>query len=437
MMQVNDIAGTRVLMLLENDCFPQDNRVYLEATTLVEAGLRVAVICPRKSGQAWQEMLDGVRVYRYPAPPTVNGFLGYAWEYGYSTLAAFLLSFVALFRDGFDVIHAHNPPDTYVLVGAFYKLFGKRFVYDHHDLSPEMYHARLRGGGSRLLYHLLAFLEKQSCRLADHIVATNESYKAMEMQRSRVPEDRISVVRNGPDLKRLQRVEPDASLRQRAGTILGYVGIMGFQDGIDYLLRSLRHLIHDLDCRDFYCVLIGNGPALASLQALVVDLGLDQHVWFTGFVPEADLVRYLSSVDIFLDPDPSNPFNDRSTMIKMMEYMAMSRPTVAFDLPEHRVTAGEAAVYARANDELDFARKILQLMNAPEQRATMGRFGRQRVETELAWVYQKQNLLNAYAKLTTGKGLSNQLDRRTDTPARREGRDSAQEAGHVKCQSDG
>jgi len=389
-------------MLLENSTYPQDARVRREARALVDAGYQVSVICPMDSGQPWCETLNGVCVYRFRAPPAANGFLGYLWEYGYSMVATFVLTLLVALREGFDVIHTHNPPDTLVLIAAFYKLLGKRFVYDHHDLAPEMYYALFRSRGNQLIYHTLVWFEKLSCRLADHVIATNQSYKTVEMQRGHVPEERITIVRNGPELNGLQSLEPDSELRQKGKTIIGYVGVMGFQDGVDYLLRALHHLLFDLGRTDFFCVIIGGrGGARASLKALTTQLGLDEYVGFTGWVSDVDLIRYLSAADICVDPDPSNPFNDRSTMIKMTEYMALGKPIVAFDLPEHRFTAQAAALYVRPNDELEFARALAQLMDDPARRQAMGSFGRRRVETELAWRYSVPHLLEAYRTVLT------------------------------------
>src|SRR2546426_1649221 len=225
-------AGNRILMLLENLPYPHDRRVRREATALVAAGYRVSVICPARPEQPLHETVNGVRVYRYWAPLQANGFLGYLWEYGYSMAAAFVISLRVFFGEGFNVIHAHNPPDTFVFIAAFYKLFGKRFIYDHHDLSPEMYYARFPGGGSWLVHQALVWLEKLSCRLADHVIATNESYKKMEMERDGVPGERITVVRNWTDLHLRSPVEPEPALREMGKTIIGYVGVMGFQDGV-------------------------------------------------------------------------------------------------------------------------------------------------------------------------------------------------------------
>ena len=389
-------AGNRVLMVLENNPYPADPRVRQEATTLAGAGYQVSVICPRGANQPWRENLEGVSIFRYPAPPEARSFLGYVLEYTYALVATFVISLFVSVHRGFDVIHAANPPDSAVLIALFYKLFGKRFVFDHHDLAPEMYLVRSSHKGTGLVHRVLSWLEKMSFRFADHVIATNQSYKNVAMQRGHVPEERVTIVRNGPALDRLKLVQPDPDLKKRGAVIIGYIGVMGPQDGLDYLLRALQMLITVLGRSDFFCIIIGKGSALADLKAQASQLGLDQFVWFTGFIPDADVLRYMSTVDICLDPDPSNIFNDRCTMIKIMEYMALGKPTVAFDLPEHRISAGEAALYARPNDELDFARQVAVLMDDPELREKMGRIGRERIENELAWPYQAKHLLDAY-----------------------------------------
>lgn len=388
-------------MLLENNPFPQDARVRREAKTLTGAGYQVTVICPSSPGQPRTEVFDGVRVYRYPAPRDGDGLVGYLFEYGYSLLAAFLISVYVAFRRGFDIVHAHNPPDTFSLLGGLFKLFRKRFVFDHHDLSPEMYLARFGkpDGDTGIVHRLLLAFEKLTFRIADHVVATNESYRAIAIQRGGVAPENVTVVRNGPDLDRVRTVAPDEELEARASTIIGYVGTMGFQDGVDYLLRALHYLKTELSRNDFYAVLVGTGNAAPTLHELCEALDLGDQVWFTGRVSDEALLRYLSTADICVDPDPSNTFNDRSTMIKMSEYMALGKPVVAFDLPEHRVTAADAAIYATANSEVDFASKLEQLMDAPALRKQMGEIGRDRIAEHLAWVHQEPHLLAAYESL--------------------------------------
>jgi glycosyltransferase involved in cell wall biosynthesis len=399
-MKTGSQKQNRILMFLENLPFPQDVRVRREAFALSSAGYRVTVICPAAKGQPSREIIHGVRVYRYPAFAAASGLLAYLWEYAYSMAASFALSIVAFLSEGFDAIHAHNPPDTFVFIALFYKLFSKRFVYDHHDLSPEMYAARFRGGGSPVVYRALVLLEKLSCRLADHVIVTNESYKKVALGRGRVPETRITIVRNGVDLDRVMApVEPDQSLRQRGKTIIGYVGLLGVQDGVDYLLRALDYLIHGLGRTDFYCVIVGSGDALEKLKALAEELSLELYVRFSGPVFGEDLRRLLSAADICVDSSPANPYTDRSTMVKIMEYMSLGKPIVAFDLPEHRFTAKSAAVYATPNDERAFARALAQLMDDPNRRMALGAYGRGRIQTQLAWEYSIPNLLSVYREV--------------------------------------
>jgi glycosyltransferase involved in cell wall biosynthesis len=390
-------------MLLENEAYPHDGRVRLEARSLAAAGYRVSVICPSARGQRWHEALDGVRVYRFPAPPPGNGFLGYLWEYGYSVVATLALSILVFFREGFDVVHAHCPPDIFVFVAAPYKLLGKRYVYDHHDLSPEMYCARFGGRGNRLVYQALVWLEKLSCRFADHIIATNQSYKTVEVQRGGVPGERITIVRNGPDLNGLQPARHEPGLRHPGKVTIGYVGVMSTQDGVDYLLRALHHLVYDLGRTGFLCVLVGAGNAVPDLELLTEQLDLSAYVSFAGWVEHTEVAHYLSAADICVAPEPSSAYNDRSTAIKIIEYMAFGKPVVAFDLPEHRFTARDAAMYARPNDELDFAHKISTLMDDVERRQKMGQIGRKRVKEKLAWSFQERRLLEAYQALAQGQ----------------------------------
>ena len=390
-------------MLLENCGYPRDDRVRREARALAAAAYHVTVICPASQGQPWREMLDGVNVYRFPAPPGSFGFLVYLWEYSYSMVVIFAISLSVFFREGFDVVHAHHPPDTFAFIGAFYKLLGKVYVLDHHDLAPELYYARFGGKGNRIVYHVLVALEKLACRLADHVIATNQSYMAVEMQRGHVPQQRISIVRNGPDLNELYCPNQDSNLFKECKIILGYVGVMGTQDGVDYLLRALNRLRTDLGRKDFMCMLVGSGDALPGLKALSHELGLCDSVHFTGWVDsQLEVARYLSSSDICIAPEPSDPYNDRSTAAKVLEYMAMGKPIVCFDLPEHRFSAQEAAIYARPNNEMDMAYKISILMDNPDLRKEMGDSGKKRILKEFGWQCQAEALLQVYDRIFSG-----------------------------------
>lgn len=396
-----NIKGKRVLMVIENSPYLVDVRVKQEALTLTSAGYSVFVICPVEKGGPVRMIVDGVHVYCYPEPPSGSSFLGYMVEYGFSLLSIFYLSLIIGFSYGFDYLHTANPPDIIVLIGAFYKLLGKRFVFDQHDLAPEIYKVRFQGNGNRVVYKALLLFEKMSCKLADHIITTNESSKQIDIKRNNVPEEHITVVRNGPDAKMLQHIEPDTLLRKEGIFSIVYVGKISDQDGLDYLIRALCHLKVDLKRKDFHCYVLGNGSALKDIQSMAVDTGLEDYITFTGWVVRDVVHRYISSADICVTPDPSNEYNDRCTMVKMMEYMAFGKPIVAFDLPEHRVSAGEAALYAHPNDELDFAMKIAELMDDPERRKRMGEIGRLRVVEELAWPHQEAHLLKAYEALNS------------------------------------
>ena len=403
-------------MLVENS-FPADTRVRNEAATLAANGYRVTVISLRSKGQPWREDVDRVRVYRVPrltvfdklpqgsptglakVARTIRVLLGYAAEYGYFTSACLGLSLYVLFTEGFDVIHAHNPPDTLVLVTGVHKLLGRKVVFDHHDLSPELYLSRYQTAGEGWITRGLRLFEKLSVKIADVVIATNESYRQIDIERNGASPERVFIVRNGPDARRVRLTDPDQRLRALNKKVLVYVGAMNPQDGLEYLLTAIGHLVHDLRRTDFHCVLIGSGDSLEALRAQAAALRVDGYVEFTGFISDDDLVRYLSTADICLDPNPSSPLNDVSTWIKVMEYMALSKPVVSFDLKETRVSAGNAAVYVTPNDERAFAAAIAALMDDPERCAEMGRLGVARVASELGWHVTSQNLLRAYEVL--------------------------------------
>ncbi|MBX6325108.1 MAG: glycosyltransferase family 4 protein [Chthoniobacterales bacterium] len=412
-------AKARILMMVENH-FPQDTRVKNEADLLAGAGYQVAVIALQKGNQRRRELVDGVTVYRIPRLELFNktspvrrtgvallllkarSALGYLIEYVYFTAACLAVSSYVFVTRGFDVIHAHNPPDTLFLVALPFKLLGKKFVFDHHDLCPELYRSRY-GAKEGFATGLLRLLELCSLKLADIAIATNESYKAVQIQRAGKNPQRIFIVRNGPNRMRMAPVAPNPRLREMKKTILCYVGSLNPQDGVDYLLRALRHLLFDLKRSDFHCVIMGAGDSLHDLRRLAQNLQLNGCVELPGFVPDEELQANLAAADICLDPDPSSPLNDVSTWIKVMEYMACAKPIVTFDLKETRFSAQEAAVYVEPNNEREFAKAIAQLMDQPELQRQMGAFGRRRVERELQWAKVGQNLLAAYDALLAPK----------------------------------
>jgi glycosyltransferase involved in cell wall biosynthesis len=408
-------SAGKILMLVEN-YFPQDTRVKNEASLLTKAGYQISVIALRTQGQAGRETLNSVEVYRLPTlelfkkTPSANvnrldllfvklkSFLGYVVEYCYFTTACLIVSTYVFLKRGFDVMHAHNPPDTLFLVALPFKLLGKKFVFDQHDLCPELYRSRY-GAAEGFATRLLKIFEWCSLKLADVTIATNESYKQIQIERANKNPRDIFIVRNGPNRMRMTPVAPSARLRGMDKCILCYIGSLNPQDGVDHLLRSLRHLLYDLKRSDFHCVIMGTGDSLQDLRNLADKLQLNGCLELPGFVSDEDLQANLAAADICLDPDPSSPLNDVSTWIKVMEYMAYGKPIVAFDLKETRFSAGNAAMYVRPNEETEFAKTVAQLMSQPELRKEMGAYGRRRVEEELQWNKVGLNLLSAYEML--------------------------------------
>ncbi|MCX4657904.1 glycosyltransferase family 4 protein [Streptomyces uncialis] len=391
----------RALILVENLSVPFDRRVWQECRTLRDAGWKVHVICPQgtKRDTEAEAEIDGVSIHRYPLRAATGGPAGYLREYG---SALWHTARLARKVGPVDVVHACNPPDLLFLPALWLKRRGARFVFDQHDLSPELYLSRF-GRGEDLLYRAVCALERMTYRTADVVLATNESYRDVAIRRGgRRPED-VFVVRSAPETDRFQPVPPEPELKRGKPHLLCYLGVMGPQDGVDYALRALAKLRDELGRTDWHAVFVGAGDAFDAMVELSRRLGLSEQVQFTGRIPDADLVRYLSTADVCLSPDPRNPLNDVSTMNKVLEYMAMGRPIVSFDLREARVSAGDAALYAPANDEAEFARLVALLLDDPEQRAGMGKTGQERIGGELAWRNSQVSLLAAYAAAVRGR----------------------------------
>ncbi|MFL6654994.1 MAG: glycosyltransferase family 4 protein [Sulfurifustis sp.] len=388
----------RILVIVENLPVPFDRRVWQEATALRDAGYEVSVICPLGKGYAKRvEVIEGVHIYRHPLPVEASGALGYVAEYGIAFFWQSVLAWRIFLTRGFDAIHACNPPDTIFLVGLMFKLFGRRFIFDHHDINPELYVAKF--GRRDIFYKLLLLLERLTFHVASVSIATNESYRRIAIERGRMPPERVFVVRSGPDLRRLQRRPPDERLKNGRRYLVGYVGVMGRQEGIDLLLRAIYHVVRVRRRTDVQFGLVGGGTELEAMRAYARGLAIDAYVTFTGRVPDEDMLQMLNTADVCVNPDVANEMNDKSTMNKIMEYMALGKPIVQFDLTEGRFSAQGASLYAARNDEVDLAEKILELLDDPERRARMGAYGRRRVETALAWEYEIPKLLQAYDRL--------------------------------------
>ena len=388
----------RVLIIVENLPVPFDRRVWQEACALRDAGYQLSVICPVGKGyEKRHEVLEEIHIFRHPLPLEAKGALGYLIEYSAALFWEFVLAWKVLWQRGFDVIHACNPPDNIFVIGLFFKLFGKKFLFDHHDINPELYEAKF--GRRDLFYRMLLIWERWTFKAADVSIATNESYRGIALRRGRMPPDRVFVVRSGPNLERLQILPPDEALKKGRRYLVGYVGVMGKQEGIDYLLRAVRHIVYELQRQDIHFGLVGGGTELEAMQAYARELGVEDYVTFTGRVPDRQLLEMLNTADICVNPDVANEMNDKSTMNKVMEYMALGKPIVQFDLTESRYSAQDAALYAAKNDEIDFANRIVQLLDDGELRQKMGSFARQRIENELEWRYEVPKLLAAYDAL--------------------------------------
>ena len=390
-----------VLIVVENLSVPFDRRVWQEALALRDAGYDVSVISPKGHGRDEESfaVLEGVRIHRYALAPARGGPAGYAREYGIAVGRSIQLAMRIHRRRRVDVVHLCNPPDLLFLVALPLKLRGARVVFDQHDLVPELFESRF--GGRGMLWRGTRLLERATYGIADMVIATNESYRDVAIGRGRVRPDRVHVVRSAPDLARFTMAEPDPGLRADKPFLAAYIGVMGPQDGVDYALRALAHYRNVLGRDDLHAIFMGSGDAYDDCCALATELGIADMVEFPGRVPDDVVRRVLSTADVCLSPDPKNPLNDVSTMNKVVEYMAMGRPIVSFDLREAAVSARDAAVYVAGNDELGFAEAIAGLLDDPRRRERMGTTGRSRAEGPLSWDVSSRILVDAYRGLTT------------------------------------
>lgn len=390
-----------VLIIVENLPVPFDRRVWMECRALAAAGYDVSVISPKGVGAtAERETLEGVHVYRHDMPLEADSPRGYLLEYTVALWREWRLARRVMRERGFRVVQVCNPPDLLFVVASWFKLMnGARMVFDHHDISPELYEAKY--GRRDVFYQVLRLAERLTFATADVVISTNESYRTIALTRGRKRPDDVFVVRNGPDLSRFVETPPDAAYKRGRRYLVGYVGTMGEQEGIDHLLRAVRIIVHELGRSDFSFTIIGGGPAVEGLRRLSRELGVQDYVEFPGRVSDEELLQRLSTCDLCVNPDPKTPFNDASTMTKIMDYMALGKPSVQFDLVEGRRSAGDASVYALANDEGDLARQIVALAEDDARRAEMGRIGRRRMEESLEWRRQIPSLIAAHERAQT------------------------------------
>jgi glycosyltransferase involved in cell wall biosynthesis len=395
---------SRILIIVQNLPVPFDRRVWLECKALVGAGHQVSVVCPKGDGDPGYQVIGSVRLYKYRPYAPGGSKIGFVAEYAYSFLATAWMTARARLSGRFAVLQACNPPDIFWPIALVLRAIdGTRFVFDHHDLCPELYESRFPDG-PRLPYRMLRGLERRTHLTAHHVIATNQSYRDIAVTRSGKAAADVSVVRSGPDPQRLTRGEAEPELRRGRRFLAAYIGVMGPQDGVDIVVRAADIVVHELGRTDIAFTLIGSGDCFDDLLALRDELDLTGHVEFTGRAPDDLVARILSTADLGLSPDPKNPLNDVSTMNKTMEYMAYELPVVAFDLRETRVSAGDAAVYVSPNNTRAYARAIVDLMDDAPKRHQLGKLGRIRVEQELAWSNQERAYLGVYRALLGQRG---------------------------------
>lgn len=398
--EVPSNGAARVLIIVQNLPVPFDRRVWLECTALVAAGYDVSVVCPKGKSDPSYEVIDTVRLYKYRPYAPGGSKISFIAEYLHSFIAAAWKTMLARRRGRFAVLQACNPPDIFWPIAMVLRAVDRtRFVFDHHDLCPELFQSRFPGGPA-LPYRGLLALERRTHRTADHVISTNDSYRDIAITRSRKPPSDVTVVRTGPDPEKLRRGPREPEFRRGRRFLAAYLGVMGPQDGVDIVVRAADIVVHDMGRDDIAFTLIGSGDCYDELVALRDELNLQDHVEFTGRVPDGLVKKILSTADVGLSPDPKNPLNDVSTMNKTMEYMSFELPVVAFDLRETRVSAAAAAVYVMPNDVCEYAKAIVGLLEDDAARARMGKAGRTRVENELAWSHQERAYVGVYDRLT-------------------------------------
>lgn len=395
----------KVLIIVENLPVPFDTRVWQEATTLAENGYVVSVICPTGKGYGKEyEYLNGVHIYRHKLPKEGNGALGYAREYYCALRDEYRLAKKIYKERGFHVIHGCNPPDDIYMVAKRFKKYGVDYVFDHHDICPELYEAKF-GKKTGLLYKSQLWLERNTYKHCVFAFVTNESYKKIAIERGGMNSNDVFVLRSGPKLERLRIVPAKKEIKRGKKYMVGYVGVIGQQEGIEYLLNAASYIKNDLKRNDIFWGIVGGGPHLEQLKKLSHEMNLDDIVEFTGRVSDEKLLDYLNTADVCVNSDEYNEMNDKSTMNKILEYMALGKPIVQFDLTEGRFSAQEASLYAKHNDAKDMADKILELLADPGKRKRMGEFGRNRVLNELSWEHTSKALLEGYDRYFRNRKL--------------------------------
>jgi glycosyltransferase involved in cell wall biosynthesis len=393
---MSTFQNRHILIIVENLAVPFDRRVWQEANTLIENGAKVSIICPKMKGYTVPyEVINGIEIYRHYLPREARGATGYFLEYSSALFWEFVLSWKIYFRKRFHIIHGCNPPDLVFLIALFFKIFGVRYVFDHHDINPELYIAKYNKKG--IFYKLMLLFERLTFATADYSIATNESYREIALRRGKMAEDKVEVIRSGPKLDRMKILPPDKKYLKGRKFLIGYLGVIGDQEGIDLLLESVKYIISKR--QDIQVAIIGGGTDLEKLKLLSGEMGLNDFVDFYGRAPDDLMLAILNTADVCVNPDKPTEMNNLSTMNKIMEYMALRKPVVQYDLKEGRFSAQEASLYARNGDTVDFAEKIIQLLDNPAQMAKMAEYGYNRVINELSWEFESVKLVKFYNRI--------------------------------------
>lgn len=392
-----NLAGKHILIIVENLPVPLDRRVWQEARHLKSLGADVSIICPKMKGYIKsRETLEGIDIYRHPLPVEASGAIGYLIEYSTALFFEFFFAFQIYFGKRFHAIHGCSPPDLIFLVALPFKLFGVKYVFDHHDLSPELFQTKFKG--KKWLHNALLFVEKLTFKTADFSIATNHSFKEIAMRRGKMLSENIEILRSGPDLKRFKIIPADEQYKKGKSFLIGYLGVIAEQDGLDLLMKIAEILLKKRN--DIRFAIIGDGTELENIKKIAADLGISSNIDFYGMVSDDVLLNaILNSCDVCVNPDIPNELNNLLTTNKVMEYMAVKKPVVQFDLKEGRFSALQSSLYAQPNDLHDFAEKISFLLDNPQKRNEMGEFGYNRIINQLSWEHEKKNLENLYAKV--------------------------------------
>lgn len=394
---MSSFAGKHILIIVENLPLPFDRRVWQEANALKENGAAVSIICPKMIGYTKSfECIDGIDIYRHPLPFEANGAFGYLIEYSIALFWEFILSFRIFLKQKFHIIQGCNPPDLIFLVALFYKLFGVKYVFDHHDINPELYVAKYHK--KDFFYKLMIFFEKLTFKISDFSIATNQSFKEIAVKRGGMPSDKVQVIRSGPNLKRIRLTSGNPIYKKNKKYLVGYIGIIGEQDGLDLLMHVVQ--IIKQQRKDIQFAIIGGGTELEKIKNLAIHLDITDVVDFYGLISDDKLlVDILNTCDIGVSPDKPTEMNNLSTMNKIMEYMALKKPIVQFDLKEGRYSASDASLYAKNYDTMDFANKIMKLVDDEPSRKVMGEFGYHRIINDFSWEHESKKLIMFYEKI--------------------------------------